>query len=425
MIQRFLSRLQTAFWQQVMTLFSGSLIAQALLIAAVPVLSRLYEPGEFGIAAVFFATVIVFAVVINGGYETAIMLPEQQEDALNLVRISVRIALVGSVGLLAVSGIAGEWLLGLNQSEALSPWHLLIPLSLMLEGIQQPLRTLLNRQRHYRLLAISRIIRAAFQVGLSVGLALLGWGFQGLILGFVSGQISSTIVLIAGTTVLNRQALFSSGKLKAVARSYSDFPRYAILSTWLNTLAKQLPFFLLVAYFSEDISGYYSHAEKVLLLPVALIGMSVSSVFYEHATRAHQAKGRALAQLTLRTFWQMAIIGLPLLIVMIAAGPWLFGFVLGEKWIPAGVYAQRLAPWAYLLIIGMPLSFLTDVLRKLPVFLYFNLGLFLVSGVTLWYGGTYLTELATITLFGAGAACVSAVQIGYLLWLGMRENEGD
>lgn len=415
---------RSAFWRQVLTLLSGSLLAQVLQVASVPVLSRLYAPGDFGLAAVFFAVVIVFAVVINGGYETAIMLPEENDDARTLLRLCLMLALGVSLFLLLGALLLGPLLLHSAHASGLAPWHLGIPLSLLLEGVCQPYRLLLNRLRAYRLLSLSRVVRAVFQVGLGIALGVVGMGFEGLLLGFLAGQVACTGVLIIGAWRMNRAHVGPHKPLREVANRYGDFPRYAILSTWLNTAAKQLPFFLLLSFFSEEVSGFYSHAEKVLFLPVGLIGMSVSGVFYEHATRAHLAGGDALARLTRRTFAQLALAGLPLLLFLSAAGPWLFGWVLGPQWVPAGEYAQHLAPWAYLILIASPLSFLTDVRRKLHVYLYFNLAFFAVSLGSLWYGGSHLTVDATLSLFGWGCAGMAAVQLGYFFWLGtaMRQS---
>ena len=51
-----------AFARGVLTLASGTALAQALLALAVPVLARLYTPADYGVLAVYASTLTVLVV---------------------------------------------------------------------------------------------------------------------------------------------------------------------------------------------------------------------------------------------------------------------------------------------------------------------------------------------------------------------------
>ena len=54
------------FVRNVVTLMTGTAIAQAIPILISPILTRLYTPNEFGILALYMAVVSVVAIIVTG-----------------------------------------------------------------------------------------------------------------------------------------------------------------------------------------------------------------------------------------------------------------------------------------------------------------------------------------------------------------------
>ena len=73
------------FLMNVLTLMTGTALAQILLIAISPILTRLYTPAEFGTFALFTSLTSAIAVVAAGRYELAVILPRRHTDAFNLM----------------------------------------------------------------------------------------------------------------------------------------------------------------------------------------------------------------------------------------------------------------------------------------------------------------------------------------------------
>lgn len=396
---------------------SGSVIAQGVTIATLPILARLYSPAEFGVFGVFLAAMALIVVVINMGYEMALMLPESEEESMGLFRLSLQACLsIGMMAMVIAWAIPEDWLHSVGQG-GIHGWHLLIPLAAMLEGVIQPYGVAFNRKGAYRLMTRLRILRTLTTVLISMTTGLLGAGVEGLIAGLMIGQ-----AVQAGMGIWwwhKKFGRITSGiSSRTLAIRYKDFPGYGMASAWLNTASKQVIFFLLPGYFGDDPTGQFSKAERILNLPPGLLSMTVGKVYFEEATAAARIGEQQLADLTRKTAFQMAILGLPVLLVILLAGPQLFAFVLGEEWTQAGQFAQRLSPWLYFTMIASPLSFLIDVKRKLKEFLLYNVCLFLVRvGVLVW-AGTHLPVLETVAWFGISGALLVGLQVGYLLWLG-------
>lgn len=415
------------FWRPVLLLVSGNGLGQLLTFMALPFLTRLYPPEAFGIFSVFVAIVITLAVIVNGGYEWAIMLPGNNEEAVSLVKVSLWTG-IGMV-LLVVFGIItiGEDILEYFRVDFLLPWKWLIPLSLIFEGVIQPLRMLINRIRQYRMLAISRVGKSVTQAIVSLITGYLGWGFEGLIWGFLAGQFVCCLLLVIPYIRWKKSQDFAPSSAYYFMRlrnQYGDFPRYSILSALLTTASKQLPFFLIPLFFVEgvNINGLFGKAEQLLLAPVGLISASVGNVFFERASQAKRKGGGALATETRDTLIRLSVMGLPFLLSILIAGPWLFKWVLGDPWETAGEYARWLSPAMYLLFISSPLSCLVDIQRLLKPFLLLNFFVFLARFILLWTGGNYLSPMGMVQLYGLGGILVVGLQLSYLLYAGLIKD---
>ncbi|RMG21099.1 MAG: hypothetical protein D6730_18870 [Bacteroidetes bacterium] len=412
--------IRSPFWRNVFTLFSGNLLAQAFAVALTPFIARLYVPEAFGLLGVFIAIIAVSVVVVNGGYEWAIMLPAGKGEAHQLLLLSLGLCVLGSLLLLGIGAAFGELLLQWAGSPGLLPWRWLLAFSLLLEGSSQALRMAVNRNEQYRALSMSKVMRSLTQALLSLLLGLGGLGFEGLIYGYVCGQFAGTVMLVAAYwRWLQKEdmACYQPG-LWATARQYRDFPRYSVLSTWLHTASRHLPFFLLPVFFSQEINGQFSQADRILSLPVVLLSMSVGHVFFEQASKAKQQSPQALAQITRSTFQQLLKLAIPFLLIVMLLGPDIFAFVLGKEWYLAGEYARWLVPWMAVAFIASPLAYLIDIQRKLKVFLWFNLAFFLLRLLALHLGGHSLSHLGTIQLYGGVSMLLTLLQLAYLLWLG-------
>ena len=80
---------KSKFSKNVITLITGTALAQAVPIAITPILTRLYTPEDFGVFAVYMALSSILVVLVTGRYELAIVVPQKDEDAINIVALSV------------------------------------------------------------------------------------------------------------------------------------------------------------------------------------------------------------------------------------------------------------------------------------------------------------------------------------------------
>ena len=65
--------------RHVVTLASGTAIAQLLLVLAMPVLTRLYTPADYGTLAVYSSTLTVLLVLASDKYDPASYIRDYSE----------------------------------------------------------------------------------------------------------------------------------------------------------------------------------------------------------------------------------------------------------------------------------------------------------------------------------------------------------
>ena len=82
-------KIRSDFTKNVLILMTGTTMAQAIPIAVLPILSRLYSPDDFGVLAIFISLSFIFGSIANGRYELAIVLPKDDRSALNIVVLSI------------------------------------------------------------------------------------------------------------------------------------------------------------------------------------------------------------------------------------------------------------------------------------------------------------------------------------------------
>ena len=92
--------INTPALKNIITLMTGTTIAQAMPIAISPILTRLYSPEDFGVFGLYMAIASIASVFVSGRYELAIMLPKSDDDALNIVFLSLTLSSVISAVML-------------------------------------------------------------------------------------------------------------------------------------------------------------------------------------------------------------------------------------------------------------------------------------------------------------------------------------
>ena len=145
MIQRL--KPKSEFSRNVLTLMTGTTIAQAIPIAISPILTRIYSPEDFGMLALFLALFSILSTIATGRYELAIMSPESDDEAKDIVFLSILVAIfVFFISTILIWFFDVEIAILLGNSE-IKNWLYFIPFTVLSFGVYQSIDYWLNRQK--------------------------------------------------------------------------------------------------------------------------------------------------------------------------------------------------------------------------------------------------------------------------------------
>ncbi|MGC5324935.1 oligosaccharide flippase family protein [Brevibacillus sp. SYSU BS000544] len=378
------------FVRNVLTLMTGTTIAQAIPIGISPLLTRIYTPDDFGVFALYSSITSLLVVISTARYELAIMLPEEEDDAVNLVGLSIIIAGLYSLVLVLLIWVFFD-LLSLLIGETISSWLYFVPISVFLTGTYQTITYWLNRKKNYSMLAKNKVNQTATTAISNVGLGYMNIKPGGLIFGTVLGQFVAILSIIIRLWSEDRKKLvkITREKIKYNALRYIDFPKKSSIGIMFNTTASQLPLLLISLFYGSAILGWYSLTVRVLSSPMSIIGTSVSQVFYEKALIAEKEK-KLLELVKKTTKILTVIISIPLTILFIFAED-LFVLVFGESWLEAGVIVKIMIPFFIVRFIFSCQSTLLMVKRRMDYEVKFN-AVFMVSQVLSLVLGLFLFQ---------------------------------
>jgi O-antigen/teichoic acid export membrane protein len=381
---------RSPFFTSVIKLVSGTTIAQLITVLTAPIISRLFSPEAFGVWNVFTSLVTIIAVVICLRYEFAIVLPEDDEDAANLVGLCVLIALGISLLVSLYLLIFGHPLVDLLKAPNLYGFLWLIPIGLLIQGFFLAFNYWNTRSKHFGRLSIARVSASFTTSALPIFLALVGSATAGsLVFSYIAGSLVFTCVL--GFQVLKESGAFfyrfiRRARLLVNLKRYRKFPLVDSWGSFINNLSWQLPSLMLLYFFSETVVGYYSLSSRLVLLPLTLLGSSIAQVFYQRSAEL-RSNPENLSKSVEMVFRRLVAIGLFPAAVLGIAGPQLFSTIFGSNWMDAGRYAQILSPWMFVLFISSPLGILFATLERQELSLIVNIFILATRFAALAIGG--------------------------------------
>ncbi|WP_406656876.1 oligosaccharide flippase family protein [Methanolobus sp. ZRKC2] len=388
-----------SFASDVLTLVGGTTFAQILILLAAPILTRLYGPDDFGVWALFISITGIIGVIVCLRYELAIMLPESDEDAINLLALSLAIVLLVSIIMVPLLYIFKDSLVSLLNSPQLGDYVWLIPPFIFISGVFLALNYWNSRTKNFKRLSFARVSSSLSSTGTQIGAGIGGYTSGiGLIAGSFVGNFISTAVL-GGQIWKDDHKLFKiythPRKMISGLKRYRKFPLIDSWSALLNSLSWQLPAFILAFFFSPAVVGFYSLGFRLLQMPMNFVGKSLSQVFFQRASIAKSENNLNL--LVENVFRILVVVGMFPILTVTIVGSDIFSVVFGQDWAEAGVYAQILSIWAFTWFISSPLSSIYVVLEEQKFGLKFNIVNFTTRILALSIGG-YLGN-ARIALF--------------------------
>lgn len=412
--------LRGKFARDVFTVAGGAAGAQFIIVAFAPALTRLYGPQAFGLLGAFTAFCGILRPMAALCYPIAMVLPDNDGDALKIARLSFYISLIVSATIALAMFTGAKRLLSIAGAEAIAPLAFLIPLNVLFSGWFQIMQHWMIRKKQFTVKAKASILNALAINGAKATIGLFSPIATVLIVLTTLNNATQSILLSVlgkGKQAFNlfQGAPHDGASLVHTARRYYDFPVYRAPQVFINGLSQNLPVLMLASFFGPAAVGFYTVGKRILEVPSQFIGKSVGDVFYPKIAEAAH-KRQNLTRLLIKATLALAMVGIVPYGTVVAIGPWLFRTIFGADWVTAGLYARWMAVWLFFLFINRPSLRAIPVLNAQGFHLVFTVVNILVRSAVLG-GGFYFfaSDLVTIALFGAAGALLNIALMAMIM----------
>lgn len=369
-------------YKAILTLLTGTTLAQLFLTLMLPVLSRLYSYSDFAVYGFLQSIITPLSALACGRYEMTIVISDTNKRAVNAVFLCYLFSLLFGIFiffvLLPFHETINEWF----QANLFKRIWFFLPLFILVQGVYVANNFYLQRVKYFKGLAFSKIVQHGSNVIMAFLFFFVGLP-AGLILGLLGGFVMASLItwLQMGKNMFSLK-LFSFKVLKMHANQYKEYPLYNATPAFLYYLTFSIPVLLISRNFMSDIIGQYSLARQIMLIPSGMVASAISQVYFQRIVQVNTNSNLIWPEFK-TVFINLSLMALVMCTIMIAVGPQLFSIFFGHKWQPSGEFARYL-------IINASLQFIcTSLINTLPA-----LGKVKLLG--LWQLGYFLL---TLTLF--------------------------
>ncbi|MBL4658378.1 MAG: oligosaccharide flippase family protein [Flavobacteriales bacterium] len=285
---KLLPQFKDDFARNVLTLLSGTVLAQLLSLLVAPLLTWYYLPEDMAVAEMYLRVVLLLAVAATARYEMAIVLPKLNEDAISLVKLCLMITIGVSVLSLGLILVGGEKLVNYLELPGLTDYLFIIPVSVLIAGGYQSLNYWQIRNKFYRNISTANISSALVNNGvkLSVGVA-SSLGPLGLILGNLLGQFVGLLLFLGKSLKYLISPGNQESSIPGNAKVYKNFPLVNMPHAFTDAIRELVIITIILYYFGGVTMGIYAFVVRVLKMPIALVGSSMSQVFFQEASEKY------------------------------------------------------------------------------------------------------------------------------------------
>lgn len=377
-IRRIKKHLQVDMSKIIMTMSAGAFLGQLVTILSAPILSRIYDPEDYGVLGIYMLVASLVTSIATLQYGHIIITSQEDEEAIRGLAICMYLPIPFAVLLLVAASFYGELINAWFKHPDAANWVLLTPISVLVGCANSGLSFLANRQAKYKLLTITRLLTGVLTVAASIALGLIYNGPLGLVIGFQIGQLFPSAILFYLLIWRPRvRILYPLGALLATAVKFKRLPLFTAPSDLLNSFASQLPVAMLGRVSAAEI-GNYNLSARLLGMPLTVVSSSITEAFRQKASVEYATNGNCQSSF-LKTFTiSVAISFLPFVIIGLFS-PACFAFLFSAKWRDAGYVSQILAPLYFARFVASPLAYMFIVSKRQREDLIVQISSFLIT----------------------------------------------
>ena len=321
----------------------ANVLAQLVLVAALPFLTRLYTPDAFGLAAVFGVGLQVVSAVATLRYERVVPNAGSRRSAALAVAVGAAFLVATSVVLTLLLASGAPVLDAWDGAARLGPLIHWLPVAVIGFGTHQLLAAWSVREGDMTPVSRAKICQSLGYVGVALACAGLGLDDAGLVLAATLAWLASWLPFSPELPRLGaRLRGLTIGRARRFVRLSAKTSAGITLVGLVNTVSLAAPVVLLAQLFTVAEVGLYSVMMRLVGTPLAAVTGAMSLSFWSHtaelarAGRFEEIRVSFLGTTRMLVVPTLGVTGVCLILPLVVP------LVLGDNWQEGGAVLMAL-----------------------------------------------------------------------------------
>lgn len=349
---------ENTLFKNILKLISGEGIGRAIGFMAAPVITRLYNPYDFGILAVFASLCGLLYPFCTLRYTLAIPLHSDEKVGINSLAACLLILVINTIIISVSLGVFHSPILSFFNSEAIDAFWYFIPCAFFLYGLSEVFSYYSTRYRDFSAIAKVTVTRNASGALVKIALGLLRFDVTGLLIGNIMAE-SGGITLYIRTywkRLKDSARTVTARKIRFVLKRYVNFPLFRVPSQLLLNASGSIPVLYFAWHFGAGTTGQINLAITMLSAPVAIVCTSVGKAFYGEIASMGRKCSREISALTVNIMIKLLAVSIVPFTLIMCFGPRIFGTFFGPEWTQSGIFARYLCMYLIFRFVYSPIS---------------------------------------------------------------------
>jgi len=362
------NKIPNDFFNNVLKISTSTIISALVVAIALPMITKMFSASILGKYQLLISIITIFGVISCFKYEMAIVLPEKDNIASNVLILCLLALSSFCLILFFIFYLTNGVLLKALNAENLIDTFWLIPIGVFFFGLFEIIKYSLLRKKLFNLFSKAKVYQVLSTQSLMIVFGQMNPSFISLFLAFILGHFISTAVFLKESLIKIKPT--KNIQIFKVAKKFKKFPLFNTPMVFANTLSNELIVFFLATYFSTETLGYFLLANRLIVIPMNLIGTAINKVYFQKASETFNKNKKNLFALYVYTTKKLILLGVPPLLVFYFSSDFIVDLIFGDKWVGTGQMMKIIAITAFFKFITSPIGTSFTIINKQDIAFY-------------------------------------------------------
>ena len=362
------NKIPNDFFNNVLKISTSTIISALVIAITLPIITKMFSASILGKYQLLISIITIFGVISCFKYEMAIVLPRKDNIASNVLILCLCALSSFCLILLLIFYLTNGVLLKAFNAENLIDTFWLIPIGVFFFGLFEIVKYSLLRKKLFNLFSRARVYQVLSTQSLIIVFGLMNPSFISLFLAFISGHFISTALFLKKSLIKIKPT--KNIQIFEIAKKFKKFPSFNTPMVFANTLSNELPVFFLATYFPSETLGYFLLANRLIVIPMNLVGTAINKVYFQKASETFNKNKKNLFALYINTTKKLILLGLPPLFMFYFSSDFIVDLIFGDKWVVTGQIMKIIAITAFFKFITSPIGTSFTIINKQDIAFY-------------------------------------------------------